>query len=108
MDSTRLTDSSLNWRISAERCTGHFVLLRSDGTAVACGDNRRGQCNIPDLVEGVTYTQADTGRYHTVSLASDGTAVACGSNEHEECNIPALSGGIIYTQVGVGCCYTVC
>ena len=107
MDSTRLSDSSLNWRISAERCTGHFVLLRSDGTAVACGDNRRGQCNIPDLVEGVTYTQADTGRYHTVSLASDGIAVACGSSEHGECNIPALSGGIIYTQAAVGCCYTV-
>ena len=59
----------------------HSVLLRSDGTAVACGDNRLGQCNIPDLVEGVIYTHVDTGVAHTVLLASDGTAVACGSNE---------------------------
>jgi hypothetical protein len=26
----------------------HSVLLRSDGAAVACGDNHLGQCNIPD------------------------------------------------------------
>ena len=50
MDSTRPSDSSLNWRISAERCADHFVLVPSDGNAVVCGDNRRGQCNIPDLV----------------------------------------------------------
>merc|ERR1712216_546825 len=27
----------------------HTVLLKSDGTAVACGDNRFGQCSIPAL-----------------------------------------------------------
>ena len=86
---------------------GHSVLLRSDGTAVACGVNHVGQCNIPELVEGVTYTHVDTGTDHTVLLASDGTAAACGSNKDGECNVPALSGGVIYTQVAVGCCYTV-
>ena len=84
------------------------MLVPSNGNAVVCGDNRRGQCNIPDLViECVTYTQEDTGRYHTLSLASDGTAMACGSSEPGECNIPALSGGIIYTQAAVVCGYTV-
>ena len=85
----------------------HSVLLRSDGTAVACGDNRLGQCNIPDLVEGVIYTHVDTGVAHTVLLASDGTAVACGSNEDGACNVPALSVGVIYTEVATGFCHTV-
>ena len=43
----------------------HSVLLRSDGVAVACGSNHMGQCNIPNLAEGVTYTHADTGADHT-------------------------------------------
>ena len=35
----------------------HTVLLRSDGCAVACGDNECGQCDIPALDDDVTYTQ---------------------------------------------------
>ena len=95
------------WSCGLQGEAGHSVLLRSDGAAVACGDNRLGQCNIPDLVEGVTYTHVDTGTDHTVLLASDGAAVACGRNDDGECNVLALSGGVIYTQVAVGCCYTV-
>ena len=33
----------------------HTVLLKSDGTAVACGRNASGQCNIPALAEGEAY-----------------------------------------------------
>ena len=87
--------------------TGHSVLLRSDGTAVTCGDNRYGQCNIPRLPEGVTYTQVDTGMYHTAYLVSDGSAVARGRNENGECNIPVLPDGVIYTQVAAGYVYTI-
>ena len=88
-----------SWSCGLQGEAGHSVLLRSDGTAVACGDNRLGQCNIPDLVEGVTYTHVDTGTDHTVLLASDGTAAACGWIYNRLCNVPALSGGVIYTQV---------
>merc|ERR1739836_82776 len=30
-------------------------ILKSDGTAVACGDNGQGQCDLPALEEGVMY-----------------------------------------------------
>ena len=33
----------------------HIVLLRSDGTAVACGCNSHGQCGLPPLVGALTY-----------------------------------------------------
>ena len=57
---------------------GHTVLLRSDGRAVACGNNSLLQCKIPALDKGVTYTQISAGHEHTVLLRSDGRAVACG------------------------------
>ena len=55
----------------------HTVLLRSDGSAVACGSNYSGECNIPPLNQGLTYTDVSAGLSHTVLLRSDGIAVAC-------------------------------
>ena len=37
---------------------GHTVLLRSDGTAVACGRNADGQCHLPALDGGLTYVHS--------------------------------------------------
>jgi len=78
----------------------HAVLLRSDGCAVAIGRNRFGQCDVPALDEGMTYTQisakpAEISVYLIPSskaglLRSDGSAVAIGDNEREQRNIPAL------------------
>ena len=42
------------------------VLLRSHGAAVACGNNEGGQCTIPPLGEGMSYTQVSAGGDHTV------------------------------------------
>jgi len=83
----------------------HTVLLRSDGTAVACGLNDEGQCDLPALEEGVIYTQIAAGAFHTVLLRSDGTAVACGRNNEGQCDLPALEGGVFYTQVAAGECH---
>ena len=74
----------------------HTVLLRSDGTAVAFGNNIDGRCDIPVLPEGVTYKQVAAGLYHTVLLRSDGAAVAFGDNDKGECDIPALEEGVFY------------
>ncbi|PRC56482.1 hypothetical protein C6A85_38385, partial [Mycobacterium sp. ITM-2017-0098] len=58
----------------------HTVLLRSDGTAVAVGNNGPGALSIPQPPDGITYTQVAASVFHTVLLRSDGTAVAVGDN----------------------------
>ncbi|CAK0881390.1 unnamed protein product [Prorocentrum cordatum] len=75
----------------------HTVLLRSDGTAVACGWNCYEQCNVPALDGGLSYTQVAAGNGHTVLLRSDGTAVAFGANGAGQCHVPALDGALTYT-----------
>jgi len=82
------------------------VLLRSDGSAIAFGDNHENQCNIPALPAGLTYVQADAGAQHTVLLRSDGTAVAVGSNFWGQRGLPAQQAGVTYTQVSAGACHT--
>jgi len=72
------------------------MLLKSDGTAVACGDNGNGQYDIPVLDDRLTYTQVSAGMLHTVLLRSNGIAVACDRNEHGQYNIPALPTGMFY------------
>eukprot|EP00435_Cladocopium_sp_Y103_P061625 s214_g23.t1 len=91
--------------VSAGGC--HTVLLRSDGDAVADGMNHFGQCDIPLLDDGFTYTQVSAGARHTVLLRSDGSAVVCGKNDGGQCNIPRLPDGMIYTQVSAGWLHTV-
>merc|ERR1712046_306776 len=89
----------------------HTVLLRSDGTAIAFGDNGDGtaiafgdngdgQFNIPDLPEGVIYTQVSAGSNNTMLLRSDGKVVVSGSDINKW-NIPNLEQGVNYTQVSV-------
>jgi hypothetical protein len=85
----------------------HTVLLRSDGSAVAIGNNQFGQCNIPRLDEGIKYTQISAGIGHTVLLRSDGSAVAIGANRGGQCNIPPLAEGMTYTQISAGFHHTV-
>ena len=97
--------------VSAGYC--HTVLLRNDGCAVACGNDEFGQCAIPPLKVGVTYTQVSAGCYHTVLLRSDGTATACGGGRYEfgQCDIQHLDkakdDGVSYTQVSAGGEHTV-
>ena len=44
----------------------HTLLIRGDGTNTACGSNEVGQCRIPPLSEGITYTAVAAGSEHTV------------------------------------------
>jgi len=56
---------------------GHSVARRSDGSVVAWGDNSQGQCNVPALPSGFSYTQIAAGWAHNV--ARYGPLPACGS-----------------------------
>ena len=62
----------------------HTVGLKSDGTVVACGHNKYGQCNVSGWTDIVEIA---AGNFHTVGLKSDGTVVACGYNEYGQCNV---------------------
>ena len=73
----------------------HTILVRSDGIAVACGNNHGRHCRFPALVRGLTYAQVAAGYGHAVLLRSDGIAVARGSNIADgQCDRPALVGDL--------------
>ena len=87
--------------------TSHTVFLLSDGSAVAIGLNEQGECDIPLLPDGVTYTKVSAGFDHTVLLRSDGCAVAIGCNISGQCDLPALDDGMTYIDISAGFAYTV-
>eukprot|EP00927_Polykrikos_kofoidii_P010052 TRINITY_DN14246_c0_g1_i10.p1 TRINITY_DN14246_c0_g1~~TRINITY_DN14246_c0_g1_i10.p1 ORF type:complete len:146 (-),score=18.99 TRINITY_DN14246_c0_g1_i10:42-479(-) len=55
------------------------------------------ESTLPELQDGLTYTQAAAGAHHTVLTRSDGSAVACGDNRSGQCNLPELEDGLTYT-----------
>ncbi|WP_306468791.1 hypothetical protein [Bacillus cereus group sp. BfR-BA-01353] len=89
--------------IAAGRC--HTVGLKSDGTVVAVGRNKEGECNASGWrdIEAVAvgndkHNQCDVsgwinivaiavGTNHTIGLKSDGTVVAVGNNEFGQCDV---------------------
>lgn len=64
-----------------EKCKGggHTVGLNSDGTVVAIGDNKYGQCNVYGK-EWKNITAIAAGDWYTVGLKSDGTVLITGEN----------------------------
>jgi len=79
----------------------------SDGSALAFGDNQKGQCDIPPLAPGLAYTRVAAAAAQTLLLRSDGTAVAYGQNHKQQCNIPPLAPGLTYTHVAAGAAHSV-
>jgi chemotaxis protein histidine kinase CheA len=62
----------------------HTVGLKTDGTVVAVGDNKNGQCNVSGWRDIVAVV---TGNINTVGLEADGTVVAVGDNDKGQCNV---------------------
>ena len=56
---------------------GHVLVVKSDGTVSATGDNSAGQCNVPAGLTGVVAVA--TGESSSMALKSDGTVVEWGS-----------------------------
>lgn len=66
----------------------HTVGLRANGTVVAVGANKYGQCNTSSWSDIVAV---DAGEDHTVGLRANGTVVAVGRNGDGRCNTSAWS-----------------
>ena len=77
------------WRTLALRETlsvgvNHTVGLKADGTVVAVGDNKNGQCDVGGWTD---IAAVSAGANHTVGLKSDGTVVAVGGNAFGQCDV---------------------
>jgi alpha-tubulin suppressor-like RCC1 family protein len=87
----------------------HSVALKSDGTVMAVGDNKYGQCNVSDwrkivsVAAGNVHMAPNTGNAHTIGLKSDGTVVAVGWNARGQCSV---SGWRNIVAVAAGCTHT--
>ena len=67
-------ESAVKGRIKGR---GHTVGLKSDGTVVAVGDNRYGQCDVEEWTDIVRIA---TGDWYTVGLKEDGSILVTGEN----------------------------
>jgi len=77
----------------------HALAVRTDGTVVAWGNNRYGQCNVPsDLSDVVQVSGSLT---HSLALKSNGTVVAWGSNGSGESTVPAGLTGVVDISAGI-------
>lgn len=81
----------INYTIAAGR--RHTVGLKSNGTVIAVGDNKCGQCDVSSWIDiravatGNVHMANNTGSSHTVGLKSDGTVVAAGWNHLNQCDV---------------------
>ena len=70
----------------------HTVLLRSDGTAVACGGNTDDRCNLPALDGGLTYVHSRLLPALVLQASFDGTSMHFVTLGGEElCHIEATA-----------------
>lgn len=83
--------------------------VNMDGTVVATGTNREGQCDVGNWKEIIAVC---AGQYHTAGLKRDGTVTATGSNEPiingksagGRCDVSGWTGII---DIATGSCHTV-
>lgn len=62
----------------------HTVGLKANGTVMAVGNNKYGQCDVKRWTDIVAVA---AGQYHTVGLKAGGTVVAVGDNGSGECDV---------------------
>ena len=70
--------------VSVKTSAHHTVILLSDGSVIAFGDNSFGQCGVTLWKDVVAI---DVGEYHTVALLADGSVKACGNRKYSQCSV---------------------
>ena len=58
--------------------------LKSDGTVVAVGYKKNGQCDVSNWTDVVAL---GAGNSHTMGLKANGTVVAIGANDRGQCDV---------------------
>ncbi len=69
----------------------HIVLLDSNGTVKAYGNNTQGQCDTSEWTDIIAVA---AGANFTLGLKADGTLIACGSNASGQCDVSGYTGVI--------------
>ena len=82
--------------ISVASSGRHTVVLHSDGSVAAFGDNSYGQCDVGSWTNVVMIS---VGKYHTVALTESGTVLAAGRNTYGECSVSSWR-GIVMVSAG--------
>jgi alpha-tubulin suppressor-like RCC1 family protein len=78
----------------------HAVALRSDGVAVAWGNNFSGQTTLPAVPLGATVQQVAAGYRYSLLRLSNGDVVACGTGT--AAIVPSLPAGTTYVELWGG------
>ncbi len=84
-----ISQSSLfDWKdivsLAIPKFGAHVIGLKLDGTVVAVGENKYGECDVYDWKDIVAIS---TNSKNTVGLKSDGTVVATGENDEGQCDV---------------------
>ena len=75
----------------------HTVLLRTDGTVLASGDNQYGQCDVSGWTDVIAVA---AGAYHTLALRADGTVLATGDNRYGQCDTEEIRNAVEINAYG--------
>ena len=78
---------------------GHTVGLKKDGTVVAVGDNKYGQCDVENWTDVVRISAGD---WYTVGIKTDGTVLITGENKPRMRYIEPDMFNDIYYDVAAG------
>jgi alpha-tubulin suppressor-like RCC1 family protein len=77
----------------------HSIVLLQDNTVKCWGINNKGQCDVPDSIQG-RVVSIDCGSYHSCALLNDNTVKCWGKNSYEQCKPPDYIQGKV---ISIGC-----